>query len=160
MIIITYVYISFFIFISQAFQLPKNEIKIAKEFGFNIKVEPADDELWCSFESIRKCSSCHAKDSFIQDIEREQKNIKASHLEEVNKLQMEIDRLTEERNKLAKQLECYKTGRFDVDSIHGVKMVKKKRWLLVKWKDFPDDSWTPEEDLNCHSLIENYLKKK
>lgn len=123
-------------------------------------MEPADDELWCSSNSIPKCSACHAKDDLIHDFEGEKKEMQATHLAEVDMLQMEIDRLTEERNKLAKQLECYKTGRFDVDSIHGVKMVKKKRWFLVKWKDFPDDTWTPEEDLDCHSLIANYLKQK
>lgn len=86
--------------------------------------------------------------------------MQANYLEEVNKLQMEIDRLNEEQNKLAKQLKCYQTGQFDVDSIHGDKKVKGKRWFPVRWKDFPDDSWTPEEDLNCPSVIENYLSKK
>lgn len=48
---------------------------------------------------------------------------------------------------------------YEVDEIVGQKMQKKKRFYLVRWKNYGADSdtWEPEDSLSCPELIQKFL---
>lgn len=51
---------------------------------------------------------------------------------------------------------------FDVEKILDVSFHRdKKREFLIRWKGYSSnaDSWEPEENLNCHDLIEKFMNK-
>lgn len=50
---------------------------------------------------------------------------------------------------------------FEVEAVKGIREVDSKTEYYIKWKGYPhtENSWEPEENLNCADLIEDYLRK-
>lgn len=51
---------------------------------------------------------------------------------------------------------------FEVEKILDVQFHRdKKREFLIRWKGYSSnlDSWEPEENLNCHDLIDKFMNK-
>lgn len=50
---------------------------------------------------------------------------------------------------------------FEVEDILKHKLVKSKRYFLVRWKSYgpEDDSWEPEINLQCPTLLKKYIKR-
>lgn len=66
------------------------------------------------------------------------------------------DTATEDEDEKGEQKE------FEVEKIIEVHFKKnKKREFLIRWKGFTsaDDTWEPEENLNCPELIEKFMQK-
>lgn len=63
---------------------------------------------------------------------------------------------------MKKQLQLTKNTVYVVEQILDDKIVKKKKYYLVRWKGFgeADDSWEPKKNLNCPYLLEKYEESK
>lgn len=50
---------------------------------------------------------------------------------------------------------------FEVEAIKGVREVDSGLEYYVKWKGYPDteNTWEPEENLNCAEAIEKYYRE-
>ena len=50
---------------------------------------------------------------------------------------------------------------FEVEKILDMRVRRKKRFFLVKWKGFSNEenTWEPESNLNCPELLSDYFKK-
>ncbi|XP_031635506.1 hepatoma-derived growth factor-related protein 3-like [Contarinia nasturtii] len=143
--------------------LPNDEIKVAQEFEFNIKKEPAADEVWYSNQIIKSCTECEAKNQLLKDAEKERKQMETQYQKDKQILQNEIDCLKAERDKLVSKLESYgddDKNVFEVESLHAHKTSRGKQMFLVRWKNFDctHDSWVRKEDLNCPTILKNYMK--
>lgn len=71
--------------------------------------------------------------------------------------------LKREETKLKAEKEAKKSNNeYEVESIVDFKVVKNKRKYLIHWKgwDSSDDTWEPEETLNCPDLIKAFHKKE
>lgn len=53
------------------------------------------------------------------------------------------------------------TGVFEVEAIKGIQQIDNRTLYLVKWKDYPDsdNTWEPEENLDCAEAIKRYKLK-
>ena len=75
-------------------------------------------------------------------------------------LDEEEDRKAQEEERRRKEEE---DGSYEVHRILEVKFIKKtgKREFLIRWKGHgeEDDTWEPEENLDCSELIERFMKK-
>lgn len=94
-----------------------------------------------------------------------QKNIesqnKIDHLQKENKeLIAKIEQLTSQANKSGKQTK--KTDDYAVEDIIDDKIVRRKKYYLVRWKGYgkEEDSWEPKTNLNCPYLLDKYEESK
>lgn len=62
----------------------------------------------------------------------------------------------------AKLLAKNESGEYEVEKIMDSKILKGKTKYLIRWKgwDSSDDTWEPEETLNCPELIRKFKKAK
>lgn len=69
--------------------------------------------------------------------------------------------LEREEAKLVAKTEA-KNGEYEVEAILDSKLIKGKTKYLIRWKgwDESDDTWEPEETLNCPELIKKFKKNK
>lgn len=67
----------------------------------------------------------------------------------------------EEAKLLAKEQAKKSNNEYEVEAIINSKTVKGKTKFLIRWKGFQesDDTWEPEETLNCPDLIRTFKKK-
>lgn len=85
----------------QSVQLPANCLEVAKEFGFNIKKEPQnDDDEWYTKEvvqaNVQQCTDCKEKETSLKQMEE-------FHGQEVEKLKKQIQDLVNEQDGENKQ---------------------------------------------------------
>lgn len=141
-----------------------NSICLAKEYGFQIKKEPECGDHWYSNEVIRQnCVKCDEKEKKLKDAELFRQQIEESHLKETNELRNENDHLAKENRKLIAQINCYRKGEFEVDSLIAHKISKAgKQQFLVRWKDFDssEDKWVKREELKCPKILKKSTCKK
>lgn len=142
------------IFHIQTLQLPETRIEYAKEYGFEIKQEPDNDEPWYSNEVIQQCNECDEKEKYRQHLE-------LCHKQKMEELETKVEELVKERNDLIVQLKKYQTSdEYTVENIIKHKITKKGQKFLVHWKgyDNSEDSWVTKENMNCSSLLKKYMK--
>ena len=50
---------------------------------------------------------------------------------------------------------------YEVEEIQSSRVIRGKTQFLIKWKNFPvaDNTWEPEENLDCPDLIASYISK-
>ena len=67
----------------------------------------------------------------------------------------------EEAKLLAKEEAKKSNNEYEVEAIINSKTLKGKKKYLIRWKGFQesDDTWEPEETLNCPDLIRAFNKK-
>lgn len=67
----------------------------------------------------------------------------------------------EEAKLLAKEEAKKSNNEYEVEAVVGSKTVKGQTKYLIRWKGFEesDDTWEPEETLNCSELIREFNKK-
>lgn len=70
--------------------------------------------------------------------------------------------LKKEEAKLKAKVQAKGSNEYEVEAIVDKKVVKGKTKYLIHWQgwDSSDDTWEPEESLNCHELIRQFNKKK
>lgn len=50
---------------------------------------------------------------------------------------------------------------YEVEEIQSSRIIRGKQQFFIKWRNFPveDNTWEPEENLDCPDLIASYLAK-
>jgi len=73
-----------------------------------------------------------------------------------------LNAFLEKREKKNEVKEEESDTEYEVDKVLDVRTVKGKRQFKIHWKKCPksQDSWEPEDYLNCKDLIEEFLEKK
>lgn len=94
------------------------------------------------------------KSKIIASLKQEKKLLAA----QVNQLQMNTCHATKSSDKSQSE-ENSSDGEYEVDSILSHKFKGKQRLFYVHWKGYSQDhdSWVKEKDLNCPTILMNYL---
>lgn len=162
---------------------------LAKEYEFEVKEEPKDDELWYSNEvvnlpTIKNCTNCVEKQTSIDLLTEEKlrltaevqrlKNESDIKSQEIYELKMALDRKEtshqmniEEMN--LKLLQCTpknsnkkKNNEFEVECLLNHKIHSNgEQMFFVKWKGFNNrhNSWVKRSNLSCEKMLQSYSKQ-
>lgn len=167
----------------------QQRILLAKEYEFEVKEEPKDDNLWYSNEVVdsqsnENCTDCVKKQRFIDVLKVENKRLQTelqSTKENILKLQVDMERKdaahkieTEEMNlKLRPSQEQSNSKCSDdisdsdepveyvVERLLKHKIENGEQMFFVKWELFANryNSWVKRSDLNCPRILQKYLVK-
>merc|ERR1711981_1019956 len=70
--------------------------------------------------------------------------------------------LQKQNNRYLENMTSMEETVYEVEQIDDDRTVKGKKQYFIKWRNFPvsDNTWEPEENLDCPDLIARYEEKK
>merc|ERR1711981_789661 len=70
--------------------------------------------------------------------------------------------LQKQNNRYLENMSMAEETVYEVEQIDDDRVVKGKKQYFIKWHNFPvsDNTWEPEENLDCPDLIARYEDKK
>ncbi|MFO0000719.1 MAG: chromo domain-containing protein, partial [bacterium] len=49
--------------------------------------------------------------------------------------------------------------RYVVESVDGHRFINGVLEFQIKWEGYQEKTWTPEKEMQCHRLVEEYFKR-
>lgn len=117
-------------------------------------------------ETISKIKIEHQRTLFALKKKNEKLTTDLSMANQKNiESQNTIESLQNENKELIAQIEQLKQREkinYAVEDIIDDKIVKKKKYYLVRWRGYgeADDTWEPKTNLNCPYLLDKYEQSK
>lgn len=139
---------------------------LAKEYEFEVKKEPKDENLWYTNEVVdlhptKSCKDCAEKQIEIDLLTAENTRLKQkldAQSQTIVDLQMALQHSKQDSDS---DNENEMHDHYEVEKLLNHKIQNGEQMFFVKWKGFNKrhNSWVKESDLNCEKMLRNYLNK-